>query len=385
MSGHPEAESKVQDLLEAWRTEPIDPASLGVQDQQQLQQVVKALRGVALAREGRRRFRRVAAALAVAAGALGVAVGGWVVGQEQASPPAPALAAATGVRLAESEGDLLLLDSAGQPLARSERLGAGATLETRQGGAALEFPSGARARAAQLTRVGVKEAGGEQREALVLARGEVDVEVPKLAQPIEFSVQTPDALVVVHGTRFSVRVDPDAPAGAITHVAVTHGLVAVHAGGGEVWLSAGQDWPPTAKPAAAERAAVVDPEPAAAPRDTARVPSLQRHRARRAAVAARARQPRLDAHSLAAENRVFAAAMAKHKAGDLSGALLEIERLLREYPGSVLVQEARVERFRLLHGLGRVAEAARQARSYLGDYHDGYAREEARSIALENP
>jgi hypothetical protein len=44
-----------------------------------------------------------------------------------------------------------------------------------------------------------------------------------------------------------------------------------------------------------------------------------------------------------------------------------------------------VERFRLLRRLGRHSEAAREARSYLGDYHDGYARDEARGVALENP
>jgi hypothetical protein len=383
MTGRANEESKARDLLEAWRSEPLDTASMGVQDQRQLQHVMKTLRGVALARARRRRLRQIAGALAVAASVLGVAAGGWLVGQERTTPTAPALAALTGVRLVESEGDLLILDSAGQPRAATEWLAAGASVETLQGKVTLEFPSGARARAAGVTRVGVKEAGSERRESLVLARGEVDVEVPRLDQPVEFSVQTPDALVVVHGTRFSVQVDPDGPAGASTHVAVTRGLVAVHAGGGEVWLRAGQEWPSAVPPAAVEPSQ--PSEPPATRLDTPRVPALERRSVQRAS-ALRARRPVLaDAHSLAAENRVFAAAMAKHKAGDLSGALLEIERLLRLYPDSLLVQEARVERFRLLHGLGRDAEAAREARSYLGDYHDGYAREEARGIALEQP
>ena len=66
--------------------------------------------------------------------------------------------------------------------------------------------------------------------------------------------------------------------------------------------------------------------------------------------------------------------MAKRKAGELSAALSELESWLARYPDSVLQQEARVERFRLLASLGRSAEAARAARSYLGDYPDGYAR-----------
>jgi hypothetical protein len=77
--------------------------------------------------------------------------------------------------------------------------------------------------------------------------------------------------------------------------------------------------------------------------------------------------------------------LAKHKAGDLSGALQDIERLIDQYPDSLLMQEARVEHFRLLHRLGRSSEAAREARNYLGDYHAGYAREEARGLALERP
>jgi hypothetical protein len=44
-----------------------------------------------------------------------------------------------------------------------------------------------------------------------------------------------------------------------------------------------------------------------------------------------------------------------------------------------------VEQFRLLARLGRSREAARAARSYLGDYADGYAREEARDLVLGSP
>ena len=43
----------------------------------------------------------------------------------------------------------------------------------------------------------------------------------------------------------------------------------------------------------------------------------------------------------------------------------------------MLLQEAEVERFRLLSRLGRTREAARHARQYLGQYREGYARDEA--------
>ncbi|MEO8181684.1 MAG: FecR family protein [Deltaproteobacteria bacterium] len=381
-------ESKVQALLAAWRSEPVDAALLGVEDQPQLRNVAKALRGVAQARERKRRFRRVAGALALAAGVLGVAVGGWVVGHEQARPlaqppVAAALDAVAEVRLAESEGDLQVLDGAGQSLALGTSLRVGATLTTQNGAALLAFPSGAQAHALPLTQLRVRAAGADRQESLFLARGEIDVEVPRLTEPVEFSVQTPDALVVVHGTQFNVRVDPDAAAGAHTHVAVRRGLVSVQSGSELSWLRAGQEWPPAASPQAAEPAQLAPVEPTEPPAPTRRAQAVETRRDARATALRRHSRP--DRHSLAAENRVFASAMAKHKRGDLSGALLEIEHLLARYPSSLLVQDARVERFRLLHGLGRVAEAAREARSYLGDYRDGYARDEARDIAMEQP
>jgi len=379
----PNAESKVQALLEAWRSETVDTESFGVQDQPQLRNVARALREVAQARERQRRLRRVAGALALAAGALGVAIGGWVVGHEQSRPLEQPLAAVAEVTLATSEGEVQVTDGAGQSLSTSTSLRVGATVTTQNGAALLAFPSGAQAHAMQLTQLSVRAAGVDRHESVLLVRGEIDVEVPRLKEPVEFSVQTPDALVVVHGTQFNVRVDPDAAAGAHTHVAVRRGLVSVQSGSELSWLRAGQEWPPIASPQAADPAQIAPAEPAPPPASARRSQAAETRRDARATAPRRHSRP--DLHSLAAENRVFASAMAKHKRGDLSGALLEIERLLARYPRSLLVQDARVERFRLLHGLGRVAEAAREARSYLGDYHDGYARDEARDIAMEQP
>jgi hypothetical protein len=278
---------------------------------------------------------------------------------------------------------LQVLDGAGQSLVPGTALRVGATLTTQNGAALLAFPSGAQAHALPLTQLSVRAAGADRHETLFLARGEIDVEVPRLKEPVEFSVQTPDALVVVHGTQFNVRVDPDAAAGAHTQVAVRRGLVSVQSGSELSWLRAGQEWPPVASPQAAEPAQLAPAEPTEPPAPGRRSRAVETRGDARAAALRRPTRP--DLHSLAAENRVFASAMAKHKSGDLSGALLEIERLLARYPSSLLVQDARVERFRLLHGLGRITEAAREARSYLGDYRDGYARDEARDIAMEQP
>jgi TolA-binding protein len=220
----------------------------------------------------------------------------------------------------------------------------------------------------------------------------VDVEVPRLAQPVEFAVDTPDARVVVHGTRFRVQVEPGAAPGSVTQVAVSRGIVSVQAGSKEVWLRAGERWPAPAlseaeadAAAPEDRAAVergaeppgLEPEPAAAD-DRPASPS------RRPGARSRALRQPTD-HSLASENRAFAAAMAQRKAGQLGRALSELERWIARYPDSVLQQEARLERFRLLARLGRGADAARAARGYLGDYPEGYAREEARDLVLGSP
>ena len=373
-----DTDAKAMRLLEEWRNDPIDGALLGVHDQQQLQNVAKALRGVALARARRQRWGRITGAAAVAATVLGLAVGGWYMTRSPAQPVAQVTAAPAEVELAESQGDVQVLDAAGRPLARAAKLVVGASIETHAGSASLAFVSGAHASVGASTRIAVEAAGLERREALSLAQGAVDVEVPKLAQPVEFSVQTPDVRVVVHGTRFTVRVDPDARTGTLTHVVVTRGLVSVLSGGEQSWLRAGEEWPAAVRPPAAAPSAL-EPEPAEATREARQIDEL--HRAARLS----ARHARPAPRSLAAENRLFAAAMAKHKAGDLSGALQDIDRLIRQYPDTLLLQEARVERFRLLRRLGRQGEAAKEARSYLGDYHDGYARDEARGVALENP
>lgn len=382
MSERLEKDVAVQGLLDAWRAQPIDPAAHGVRDQEQLQSVQRALRGVARARQQRAVRRRVFAGLAVAAGVLAVATGGWWLGRQDGA----LVAQSSGVELRRAEGELRLHDASGRVLSRAEPLPSGATIEALNGSFELAFPSGASASGTAATRLSVGASGAERHESLLLARGTVDVEVPRLAQPVEFAVDTPDARVVVHGTRFQVHVDPGAAPGAVTQVAVTRGIVSVQAGSKEVWLRAGERWPAAAAPAQPEVApdatAPLEPElqpaPAAEEEEGAAPPAKRR--------APRARAARkLSDHSLAQENRAFAAAMAKRKAGELSQALSELERWLARYPDSVLQQEARVEHFRLLARLGQSSQAARAARSYLGDYPEGYAREEARDLVLGSP
>ncbi len=385
MSGRLEKDAALHSVLDAWRRQPIAPDAYGVRDQEQLQSVQRALRGVGRARQKQAVRRRVFGVLALAAGGLCVATGGWWLGRQDGA----SVAQASGVELRRVEGEVRVHDSSGRALSLTAPLPSGALVEALNGGAfELAFPSGAHARGGAATRLSVGEVGAERRESLLLSRGSVDVEVPRLAQPVEFAVDTPDARVVVHGTRFLVQVDPGAPAGAATQVSVSRGIVSVQAGSKEVWLRAGERWPSGASSAgdvedyAGDDAGALPGQPALAPAELEpleRAAPAQRHGQR-----GRAWRKASD-HSLARENRAFAAAMARRKAGELRQALSELERWLARYPDSVLQQEARVEQFRLLARLGRSAEAARAARSYLGDYPDGYAREEARDLVLGSP
>ena len=76
-------------------------------------------------------------------------------------------------------------------------------------------------------------------ESLRVARGTVRCVVPKLGSERQFSVVTPDATVVVHGTVFTVRFNEEAKR---TCVGVEEGVVSVRHASGKTWLEAGESW-----------------------------------------------------------------------------------------------------------------------------------------------
>jgi outer membrane protein assembly factor BamD (BamD/ComL family) len=86
---------------------------------------------------------------------------------------------------------------------------------------------------------------------------------------------------------------------------------------------------------------------------------------------------------LAEQNRLLAAAMDASRASDDRRAIALLGDLLARYPSSPLAQEAEVQRFRALARSGDRREAARRARQYLAAYPNGFAREEAKTVALE--
>jgi hypothetical protein len=159
-------------------------------------------------------------------------------------------------------------------------------------------------------------------------------------------------------------------------VAVVRGKVGVSSGGAETLLLPGDHWSSeprieTAAKPAEPAVATATPE---ARTSVAKNPTKQPPK--RPAVAS------IDPGALGAENQLFASALAASHRGDDRNAVAFLDQLLAHHPESPLVPEARVERFRALKRLGDDAAAAREARRYLLEQHDGAARDEARDVAL---
>jgi hypothetical protein len=280
-------------------------------------------------------------------------------------------------------------------------LSEGYGIRTERGRAILAFPSGASAEVADKSALKVTRA--REREALFLASGGVEVEVPKLDARRGFSVETPDALVSVHGTRFKVLVDSTSE-GPRTRVQVSRGLVSVHKGGREVFLTAGQEWPRAEAAAAAEAPVADELRPDAAAdaieidealaegdgQESSRTAAHDGHEpsarvAPERRTGALGKQREFDRHELADQNQRFSRAMSAKKNGDGATALRELGMILRRYPGSPLAQEVRVERLRLLRSLGRGELAVREAKRYLREFPNGYAAAEAAETIAERP
>jgi hypothetical protein len=217
-------------------------------------------------------------------------------------------------------------------------------------------------------------------ERVRLRAGSVSLVVPKLGSRGKVSVETRDALVEVHGTRFSVRVVERAPLDPFTEVDVREGRVLVRSGELSRFLGAGDHWSSNERPAPLPAAAPAAPAMQAAPTPPAVAPEPVRsssHAARSRRDTGRASESRESASDLAAQNQLMEAAELAQKSNMPSLALDRLEKLVRRYPDAELSHNARVERFRILNGMGKQQQAAAEARDYLERYPSGFAREEA--------
>lgn len=289
---------------------------------------------------------------------------------------------AVGARMLETTGTVRVAGQTAQP-APSSTLAPNSEIATlADSSAKLETESGVRMALGSQSRLqvaGRSDSDGVER--VELSSGSVEVRVPKLGPKRQFQVVTPDAVVIVHGTEFTVVVSNGTSDAPRTRVRVKNGRVEVRRKSEVVFLSSGKSW--SSKAATTQEAEQPARKPA--PDDTGiRDPSddptkaaSPEQRGQRSGKAQPAAKPQ---SRLAQANALLVRAKAAAGRGDDRTALRHLNELLNRFGDSPVAASARVERFRALKRLGRNAEAASAADEYLEKEHDGLARDEARSL-----
>lgn len=321
--------SEVRRLLGPLRDRPVsvDQERLAARRARVVSVLKRDVRALAVARVSRTRRRAGYVALSLAA-AAGVLFGVHRFGSPAA--PQPALA-------------ITFVGSVGQTLAH-----AGATPRALHAGEALhddpgEIESAADGSAELVTSAGLGlNLGGATRVSLAglvgasaanqveLRQGLLTCNVPHLHEGQRFSVQTPDARVVVHGTVFSVRVDSTQTQGSETCVQVTDGVVIVQHAGSETALNAGDRWGcDSNSTSVAAHGNGVEPAPE---RDR----SVTEHHP-----APRGGARPAERGTLGEESRLLQEALAAERVGQPERAQGLLKQLLVRYPNSPLASEAR--------------------------------------------
>ena len=284
-----------------------------------------------------------AAALLFVAGWRGQAPGDAIAVAVEKNGHLPGAAPRLAVAVVDGGGVSIETPGGARAAAPGDRIAAGTSVRVAGAGhLLLALDTGTRLRVGAASATRVTDLGATQR--FDLDSGTLEAEVAKLPIGGRFLIATADAEVEVKGTRFEVTVVPEPSSCAPfvrTQVVVHEGVVAVRFGAGEVRLAAGSVWPTC--PAAA---AVPPPARRARP---ARVPASPAP-----AVAA---PPRSDPSTLAAQNDLFAAALAARRRGESAEAMRWLDSLIARYPGGPLIESARAERQRLV-GAGGDQEPA---------------------------
>lgn len=285
----------------------------------------------ALAAERAARPRRRAGVAAVAlAAAAALGLGARFLTQRGAESHADALT------FVGSVGDTLAGESArhlqaGESLSRDP----GELQTADQGSAELVNQAGLGLHLGAATRVSLAGlVGPGAKNQVELRRGSVTCSVPHLHEGQRFSVATPDARVVVHGTVFSVQVDGTQGSGHETCVRVTDGVVIVQHGEAETALNAGDSWG-CRDSAVAMSSSSAPPVASDAPIEPSRVP--------------RAGHPS-ERGTLGEESRLLQAALVSERLGNKVKARAELNHLLSKYPSSPLAPEAKRALARLASG-----------------------------------
>jgi hypothetical protein len=297
-------EAKVRELLAPMDQIPVDMEGRRYRVDRG-RAVSSILNAPAIFKERAARARRVqllsiAAGFAVFVGALGL----W--SSRKSAPPVV--------------GDFEIIDVRGDVQQKDGELatagGAEASVRARDGLVVRLFENG-RMKLAEL------RPSGEGR-ALHFARGAIECRVPKLPPGQHFSVITPDATVVVHGTTFRVVVS-DVGAALRTCVSVSEGVVTVNDGTSETRVEALQSWG-----CAPPKEGSITPSPSSpgpTPKTQDPPPSAEGQRPSRG--------------TLKEENRLFQAGLAAEQKGDARKAAASFSLLLSRYPQSPLAADAR--------------------------------------------
>jgi len=334
-------EAKVRELLAPMRDIPVDLE--GRRFKVDRDKVLEAMLSVPVRREGARaaRARRtawaLAASFAVASGAFG-----WVA----ANRSKPLALAQPMLDIRSVRGEVTHIQGAARsavspgtvsPIDAQGELTTAAASE-----AFVHTPDGLEVQVFENSRMGLSDLRGSQPAlALHLTRGAIRCRVPHLAEGRRFSVITPDATVVVHGTTF--RVTLEGPTGAMkTCVRVEEGVVGVVGTGGETRLEASQSWgcdEPTAdvKNAPSELGTPASRRERRAPSGSSVDP-------------AHSDSTHSERGTLDEENRLFQAGLAAERAGEARRAATSFDLLLSRYPQSPLANEARAALARVAAG-----------------------------------
>lgn len=302
--------------------------------------------------------------------------------------------------LAHATGDVSIASETGTTAGTDgANLAAGTHVVTKSGGhAVLALSTGTRLAVDESSDFSVVEEDATQ--IFSLGQGSMRADVAKLKPGQRFIIRTSDSEVEVHGTSFTVSVEPAAAAadpacgGTVTRVVVFEGIVTVRHDGVEARVPKGSSWPAGCASVtgsndsnSANGTPVLElPNDTTASNDSNDDKATDDKSAPRATTAHEksrpARQAKKSSSPLSEQNDIFESGLTAERDGLVAGAISDYERYLSLYPNGPLAEHATVRRMNLLHTVDPT-RALTAAKEYLARYPNGFARGEAEAIVSE--
>ena len=372
--------------------EEIDARAPSTDERDRTVDAIKVELARSALRGRRRRWALPLVGVAAAVALLGIGAATWSrhgrTGSVAAVPPSTR-ADATAAFVADTVRGTVFVEKNGERVAlRSSAVVArGSKVVAMDGEAILVLCSGSKIDVEHATTASLVEDG--ETELVDIERGAVTSTVTKRGATQRFIVRTPDAEVEVRGTVFRVSRLEDSQCGVQTRVHVDEGRVIVRAAGQEgATLEPGGDWVSrcvTPQLPAAMAASPPLPSTTSIPSSLPSKRSAPTAAATAAATPPATASPRTLASSeLAAQNALFADAMASKSRGDTASALTSLDFLLQKYPRTPLREAAEAQRMNLVAGTDP-ARAVGLAQGYLLRFPHGFARADAEKILGASP